>query len=522
MHNAFPMKPAFVFLVACAWLVGLFGANVRGADPADTVQAAPETAADSAEPSPPSDGASQEPPPAEPARPPARPTGSDSPTYIIPLRGMIESGMLFAIDRQLERARNAGADVIVLHMNTPGGMLTTTEHLMRMLADLPEDIRTYTYVDKDALSAGAFIAMATDAIYMAPQSRIGASALVTPFGDLKEGDMKEKSYSASMSLIQSIAAQKGYDPDLIEAMMRTEFEYKIGEETLSPAGRLLTLSTDEAARMVERNGKSVPLLSSGTARNLDELLDMIGRADTRIVTPLLTPTETLIRYAKLLAVLFLAMGVLGLYIEIRTPGFGIPGVIGLFGFMLYFWAQNIAGTGGTIEALVFIVGLGLLLLEIFVIPGFGVTGIAGLILMGGSVFAAMIRRLPGETGWFAFPEMQVSNALAHLGGAVIVAGVGMLVLTRLFEFSPAYSHLALLASLDQDKGYGPSDRKEHLLDATGKTRTALHPAGIAEFDGKKLDVVSRGEFIEADTPVRIVETRGNRIVVEPDPTTNDE
>ncbi len=443
-------------------------------------------------------------------------------TYVIPVRGMIQSGMLFAIDRQLERARKAGADVIVLHMDTPGGVLVTAERMMRMLMELPDDIRTYTFVDKDALSAGALIAMATDAIYMAPQSRIGASALVTLFGDLEEGDTKEKSYSASMALVKSIADRKGYDPDMVEAMMRKEFEYKIGDEILSQEGRLLTLTETEAGRIVERDGRSAPLLSSGTAKDLDAFLEMIGRSDSKIVIPILTPTESLVRYAKMIAVFFLIGGVLGVYIEFRTPGFGIPGVLGLVCFMLFFWAQNVAGTAGTIEVLIFIVGLGLLLLEIFVIPGFGLAGITGLVLMGGSVFGAMVRRIPGESGWFAFPDMQISDALVRLGIAVIASGFGMVALTKIFTLSPAFSQLALLKTLDHEGGYEASDKTDHLLGAQGRTKSMLRPAGIGLFDGKPLNVIARGEFIEANTPIRIVETHGNRIIVEIDHETETE
>lgn len=437
-------------------------------------------------------------------------------TYIIPVRGMIQSGMLFAIDRQLERARKAGADVIVLHMDTPGGVLVTAERMMRMLMELPDDIKTYTFVDKDALSAGALIAMATDAIYMAPQSRIGASALVTLFGDLDEGDTKEKSYSASMALVKSIASSKGYDPDMVEAMMRKEFEYKIGDEILCPEGRLLTLTETEAARIVERDGQSVPLLSSGTAKDLDAFLELIGRSDSKIVIPMLTPTENLVRYAKMIAIFFLIGGVLGVYIEFRTPGFGVPGVLGLFFFMLFFWAQNVAGTAGTIEVLIFIVGLGLLLLEIFVIPGFGLAGITGLVLMGGAVFGAMVRRIPGESGWFAFPDMQISDALVRLGIAVIASGAGMVLLTKMFTLSPAFSHIALLKALDHEGGYEASDKTDHLVGAQGQTKSMLRPAGIALFDGKPLNVIARGEFIEPNTPIRIVEAHGNRLVVEID------
>ncbi len=450
-----------------------------------------------------------------PARTPER-ASDQAVTYVIPIRGMVQPGMLFAVGRHVERAEQAGADVVIFHMDTPGGALNAAEHMIRLLAALPEDIRTYTFVDQDALSAGALIALATDAIYMAPQSRIGASALVTPGGDLEEGDMKEKAYSATIALVQSTAEAKGYDRNLVEAMMRLEYEYKIGDEVISPAGRLLTLSESDATRIVERNGKSEPLLAQGIARDMDELLDKIGRSDSAIVKPILTPTERMVFYAKSIAVFFLIAGVLGVYIEFRTPGFGVPGVLGLLSFLLFFWAQNIAGTARTVEALVFIIGLGLLMLEIFVFPGFGVPGIAGIALMVGAVFAAMVQTLPGRPWLPAFPELQVSEAIVRIGIVLIVSALGMWLTTGLFTRSRSFSQLALMQALDREHGYESSDSSDSLLGRRGQAATALRPSGIGQFDGRRVNVIARGEFIEKDAPIKIVQTRGNRVVVDPD------
>jgi membrane-bound serine protease (ClpP class) len=439
--------------------------------------------------------------------------------YVIPIRGIIEDGMLYAVERHFEAARRSGADSIVLHMDTPGGALQTTENLVRVMMALPDTIRTYTFVDPDALSAGSYIALATDAIYMAPQSRIGASAIVLPTGDIEEGDTKEKSYSAFMALMENVAAQKGYDPDLLSAMSRREFEYRIGDEVLAPVGRLLTLNEVSAARLVEGpNGQTKPLLSSGTVSSVEELLEAVGRSEARVVRPRLTPTEELVRWAKTFGFLFLVGGILGVYIEIRTPGFGIPGVLGLFCFLLFFWAQSIAGTAGTLEALVFIFGIGLLLLEIFVIPGFGIAGISGLTLMGLSVFAAMIRRMPGQTDWFTFPEAHLSEAVTRLGLAIVASGIGMALLARVFSSGPLFTHLALAQALNREAGYSAAEPTDALRGQQGRSGTPLRPSGIGVFNGKRLDVVARGEFIEIDTPIRIVETHGNRVVVESVPT----
>ena len=438
---------------------------------------------------------------------------STNATYVIPIKGAIMAGLLYGVDRQLTSAKEAGADTIILQMDTPGGALVIAEKLIRMLMDLPESTRVITYVDKDALSAGALIAMATDDIYMAPNSRIGASAVVLPWGDMEEGDMKEKAVSATLALVKSAAEQNGHDPNLVEAMVRRDYTYTIGEEVIVPEGELLTLNDVNAARLVERKGVKAPLLAAGKANDITDLLKKLGRDPDNVITPQLTPTDKLTRLAKTFALLFLILGVVGVYIEIKTPGFGIPGVLGIFMLMLFFWAQYIAGTAGTVEFLIFVFGAALLLLEIFVIPGFGIAGISGISLITLSIFMAMVQHFPGEN-LFSFPELQVSGALTRMAVVLLVSFLVMVILARYLPQTEAFSHIAVMKSLNHTDGYQASADHESLLGASGTAATALHPAGMGLFDGKRVNVVTRGEFIEKDTPIIVAETHGNRIVVD--------
>jgi len=434
--------------------------------------------------------------------------------YVIPIKGIIEPGLLYTVDRSLQKAKSAGATTIVFHMDTPGGMVNITEKLIRMFMALPEGVRTYTFIDKDALSAGALIAVATDEIYMSPGSRIGASAIVTPFGDLEEGDSKEKALSALLALVQYSAKAKGRDPNLIEAMVRKEFEYKIDDEVICPKGQLLTFDNLEATRLIGKEGEQAPILSNGTARNLEELMKLIGKESAKVIKPLLTPSEKLTRYAKLFAVLFLVLGAIGIYMEFKAPGFGIPGVLGIIFLMLFFWARYIAGTAGTVEMLIFIVGLSFLLVEVFIIPGFGAAGITGISLMFLSVFLAMVQHFPGE-GYFSLPELQAQGALASMSTALIISFTIMVILTKFLPETALFSHIALKATLSHEKGYEASSSTENLVGMAGYAATPLHPAGIGMFDNKRFDVVAHGEFIEKDALITIAETHGNRIVVKP-------
>lgn len=385
---------------------------------------------------------------------------------------------------------------------------------MRMLIDLPSSITTYTYVNKDALSAGALITAATDRIYMAPGARIGASAIVGATGDIEDGDLKEKHVSALVALARSAAEGKGHDPDLIEAMIRKDMEYRIGEEVISKEGQLLTLTDRDASRMIKVDGDERPLFSLGTVESLQALKEAEGLQNATVRTILQTRAEQVARYIELFSFIFLAGGLLGIYIEFKTPGFGLPGILGGLMLAIFFWGHRIAGLSGDLELILFATGTLLLLLEILVIPGFGVAGITGIALILVSVFFSMVRHSPG-TPWFRLPPVQIENALQNLGLALAMTlGLG-LVATRFLPRTPGFQQLVLNAAL-ATPATAPSvailDRP--LPGSRGTALTPLHPAGFATVNGKRTNVVARGAFIDQGAEVVVAEIHGNRIVVD--------
>ncbi|MFC1497631.1 nodulation protein NfeD [Verrucomicrobiota bacterium] len=440
--------------------------------------------------------------------------------FIIPIDGPIERGLLYVVRRGLAQAEKEDAAVIIFHMNTPGGMVGVTEEIIRMLLDLPENIKTYTFIDKDALSAGALISVATEEIYMAPGSRIGASAIITLFGDLKEGDTKEKIFSAVTALVKSAAERRGHDIKLVEAMIRKEIEYKIGDEVICPEGELLTLTDKEAARLVGKGRKKRSLLSSGTVKTLDELLRKIDKSDSKRITLEVTWSEKIARWIELFSILFLAGGLLGVYIEIKTPGFGIPGILGIICLTIFFWGHNVAGLAGTEELILFLLGVTLLIIEIFIIPGFGIAGVSGIILIMAALVMALVQHYPG-TPVYHIPGTQIQTAIVTMSSTVIGSFILMLILARFLPETPAFKRIALLASLTAKEGYQSSEKTDDLLGRKGTADTPLHPAGIGVFGDKRLDVVARGAFIEKDASIVIAEAHGNRIVVESDTTTEE-
>jgi membrane-bound serine protease (ClpP class) len=438
-------------------------------------------------------------------------------TVIIPIHDMIERGLVYVVRRGVAEAERRGAGAIILDMDTPGGRLDATEEILHLLTSAR--MKTYTYVNPNAISAGAITAFATDHIYMAPGGRIGDAMPIImsplPFSgpqEVPEG-LKEKMVSPTAALIRSVAEQKGHDKDLAEAMVRPELEYRVGERVICPVGQLLTLTSAEAAEPLREGGR--PLLSSGTVASLDELLERIGRADDRIVRIETTAAERIARIIEGFPVsgLLLAAGLLCLYIEFKTPGFGIPGIAGILLLTVWFWGHHVAGLAGMAEVLLFMCGLALLLVEIFVTPGFGVLGFAGLVFMTASLLMAMVQHYP--SGPLLPPVYQLTRAVKVLGSTcVITFAVGAL-LARFLPEAPGVRRLVLQSAAGAADGFRAARGRDDWIGRTGSAVTALHPSGIGLFEQRRVDVVTLGTYVEAGAPIRIVDVHGNRVVVEP-------
>ena len=444
------------------------------------------------------------------AQPPPAPA-PDAPVYVIPIRGQIEGALLYVLRRGIAEAERQNAAAIVLVMDTPGGTLDAAGDIVRSIQNAKPPV--YTFVEKDAFSAGAIIALATKGIYMAPGSVIGDALpiMMSPLGGVQEMSegLEEKAVSAVAALVRSAAQNAGHDPELAEKMVRRELEYKIGDEVVSPAGRLLTLTADEAARPGK---EGQPLLSAGIAADVPAVLALLGLAGRNIVEMEITSTEKIARLIAAAAPILMIIGFLGLYIEFKTPGFGLPGILGAACLALFFWGHHIAGLAGMEDLLIFVVGIALILVEIFLIPGFGFAGIFGIALVFVSLLGAMVRIVPGSESWLpAWTDLQLP--IFKTGVALVGTGAGALLLGRFLPRSRLFGRLALSTATAATEGYTAAPDTSALVGQTGVALTQLHPAGAARFGAERLDVVTAGEFLDAGTPVRIAEAHGNRIVV---------
>ncbi|MFL2860284.1 MAG: NfeD family protein [Pontiellaceae bacterium] len=429
---------------------------------------------------------------------------------IIPIKGMIEPALLYVVRRGYDNAVRNQADAIIFHMDTPGGAVKAAGEIISLIGK--NDIPTYTYVDKGAYSAGAFIALAAGNIYMAPGSVIGAATpmMMSPMGGAQEmpEEVQEKMTSAVSAMVRAAAEQGGHDPKLGEAMVRADMEYKVGREVISESGRLLTLTNTEAEQLVGKTKK--PLLSSGTVKDIEALLIQIGLPNAQQHIIEVTGAESIARTIAKVAPILMLIGMGGLWLEFKTPGFGIFGLLGGTCLLLFFFGHHIAGLSGMEDALFFMLGVLLIGIEIFITPGFGFVGLGGLLIMLASLINAMSERMPGswqpiswELETFTTPLINV--AIAFSGSLFLTVFAG-----KYLPKTRAFSTLTLHETIKKS-----ADHSEELLGLEGTTLCELRPSGSALFEGQKRDVITQGEFIAKGTTVRIISLNGIACVVEP-------
>lgn len=433
--------------------------------------------------------------------------------YVIPVKGMIEPALVYVIRRGVLEAEQHNAAAVILEMDTLGGRLDAATDIVRLMQSVR--VPTYTFVEKNAISAGAIIALSTKKIYMAPGSVIGDAMpiMMSPTGGAQEMPeaIEEKTVSAVSALIRAAAQESGHDPQLAEAMVRREIEYKIDDEVISPEGQLLTLTNVEAEREVGPEGQKRRLISEGTVTDIPALLQTIGLTGSSIKEMEVTSSERLARVIAAASPLLLMAGLLGLYIEFKTPGFGLPGILGLCALGLFFWGHHIAGLAGMEDVALFVLGIILIAVEVFVLPGHLLPGIIGATLILYSLLNAMAEKLPGSSWVPEFSTLEFP--LIKLSASIILAAIGGSILARYLPRSRAGHWLVLDSATTAQKGYTGASTDNSLLGNRGVAMTPLRPAGSALFGDRRVDVITSGEFEEANTPIRVIEVRGNRIVV---------
>lgn len=409
--------------------------------------------------------------------------------YRVPLTGTVEFGLAPFIERSLEEAAAAGAHFVVLDMDTPGGRVDAAERIADAIGDA--SVPVYTFVNRRAFSAGALIALASDRIYMRPASVIGAATPVDGSGT----KAPEKIVSAMRSEMRALAEAHGVDPDIAEAMVDETVEVPGVVE----AGRLLTLTTEEAVRI----GYAVEV------RDFADLMAQLDVSGAEIVTMETNWAEGVVRFFSnpIVAPFLLTLGFLGLITEIKTASFGLAGAAGLLSLALFFGSHLIVGLAGLEDLIIFGVGLALVGLEVFLIPGFGFFGVIGGLGILAGLYLSLMGSLPTSADF--------TRAGLILSTTVLLIAVSAWVMIRTLPGSSrlAKSGIFLLQRTDRDVGYESARSRSDLVGIVGKAITDLRPSGTGLFNDERIDVVSESAWITEGTPIRIVSAEGYRHIV---------
>lgn len=408
---------------------------------------------------------------------------------VAPIRGTIDLGLGPFVERVLESAQQQGAAAVVLDIDTFGGRVDAAVSIRDAL--LKSRVTTVAFVNKRAISAGALITLAAEKIAVARGATIGAATPVEMGGPGGEArPVGEKTVSYVRKEFRATADARKRPGQLAEAMVDAD----VVIPDVIEKGKLLTLTTADALKYG---------VADFEADDLPELLQKLGLAGAELRYERENWAESVVRFLTnpIVSSLLMTLGILGVIVELRTPGFGVPGIVGIACLASFFWGHWLVELAGWEQLLLLVVGLILIALEVFVFPGFGVAGVLGVVLL----VAALSTSLYGSGATLR----TVGLALSRVMISTAVAAVGFLVLLRFINVLPGGKRLVLASALSGDgrslSGLGIGSR--------GTALTPLRPAGMASFGGKRVDVVSQGDFVESGQMVEVVRDEGNRVVV---------
>ncbi|KNZ68345.1 hypothetical protein Tfer_3129 [Thermincola ferriacetica] len=398
----------------------------------------------------------------------------------IPIKGEIEPGMASFVERSLDKAEQMGAKKVVFEIDTPGGLIDSAQRIKTRIFNA--QVPTVAFINGEAKSAGVLIALAAEEIYMTPGTAIGAAEPVPN---------NPKILASWRSDLEEAAEARGRNPKIVAGMA----DRNVVIENIKEKGEILSLTAKKAVELGIAD-KIVPdkhaLLTElaqkdGVYYTAEEYRPGFGeRLAWWIINPFISP-------------ILLLIGFVGLVMEAFTLGWGVAGTVGLIALGLFFGGHMMAGVSGWLAVLIFGLGIIALMLEIFVIPGFGVAGVIGIGLVIWSIFLVSTSPL----------QAIISLSVAFAGTIIL-----LYVLIKVMGRRGIFDRLVLGLKLDKDTGYvAPKKELENLLGLEGVAVTPLRPAGTAEFSGQRVDVVTEGGFIPAGKAVKVILVEGGRVVV---------
>lgn len=418
---------------------------------------------------------------------------------VIPVRAQIASPELFILRRGLKEAIENKVDTIVLDMETPGGSLDVTFEMLKALEKFPG--KTVTYINREAMSAGALISAGTDEIYFAPGAVIGAAAPVNATGEAIDPVMREKIVSYLKARVRSISEGKGYRGEVVSAMIDLDSELKIGDQVIKEKGDLLSLTAQEAIKTY--GDPPEPLLGKGIAENLEALLDRLhGSGNYSVETLEITWSEKLAQYLTSVTPVLLGIGLLLMFIEFKTPGFGIFGISGLAVLSVVFFAQFVAGLSGHEPILFFLLGVVMLAVELLFFPGSIVIGLAGISLMLGALVWSMTDFWPSEP--ITISGDLLVKPLVNVLTGIVVAVVLFFALLKFMPKGGPWNAMVLEAAVGGEPVLaGTQPGQGSVIGETGIAATALFPSGQVDIGGKRYEARLDMGFADVGTKVRV-------------------
>lgn len=399
------------------------------------------------------------------------------------------------VELGLEKATEMEADYVILELDTYGGALTDADEIRTRILEFDKPI--FAFINKDAASAGALISIACDSIYMARGSSIGAATVVT-----QDGTAAPDKYQSYMrSIMRSTAEAKGRDPKIAEAMVDEDIQV----DSISTQGKVITFSVSEAIQFG---------FCEAQVDNLEEIMDRNAVFSYEVTTFELSFSERIIAIFlnPVISGVLILIIVGGIYFELQTPGVGFPILAAITAAVLYFTPYYLNGLAENWEILLFFGGIVLIAAEIFIIPGFGVAGITGLIFTLGGLILVMLNN---DALDFSFVKMDdiflaITTTLAGLIGSAIIMFLGGLRLTN----TKAFKRIALEDVQDKSQGYTSSFYSEKsMVGRRGVAQTVLRPSGRVEIDDDIYDAYTRGNYIEAGTQIEVISDEGTSLKV---------
>ena len=401
--------------------------------------------------------------------------------YHVPIEDNVEKGLLAFLERAFEEAEAQQAEAIVLEIHTPGGFTDAAEDIGKLLDQSP--LKVIAFINSKAHSAGAFIALHADEIYMSQNATIGAAGIIDGEGNTAD----EKAESAWWAAMEAAAISSERDPKYARAMADKSVDLR---DFRAPVGKFLTLTADEALQVK---------YSEGTANTLQEVLQKAGIEDPEVIAVEPTLAENIARIVTnpIVVPILLSIASLGLVLELYSPGFGVPGTMALSAFGLFFFGHTIAGFAGYETIIMFIIGLVLLVLEFFV-PG-GIVGIIG----GALIIISLL-----------FAGASITHMAYSIIIAMFIAVIGMVILMKFFgKKLHVFNKLVLRDATTTEEGYVSNTNRIELIGRVGEAITALRPAGVIVIDHERIDAVSDGSYIDKGKQVEVIKVEGSRIVV---------